>query len=364
MLVRQITSFLEEVAPLAYQESYDNSGLLVGDLEKEVTKCLLTLDCTEAIVEEAIVKGCELIIAHHPIIFGGIKSLTGKNYIERTVIKAIQNDIAIYAAHTNLDNIKTGVSKKICDKLGLINTKILAPKSNLLQKLTVFVPVSHAEKIRNVLSQAGAGALGEYQNCSFSTEGLGRFKPSNKANPSVGRSGMLEEVVESRIEVVYPSHRSADIVRAMKSTHPYEEIAYFLENLDNKFEEVGSGMVGELEEEMPAEEFMSYLKNRMGLKVIRHTANGGGIKKIAVCGGSGSFLLDKAKAAGADIFITADFKYHEFFDAEGTIVIADIGHYESEVYTKELFYELLTDKFPNIALASAETSTNPIVYHT
>ena len=364
MQVKEISGFLEQIAPLAYQESYDNSGLLVGDKHQEVTKCLISLDCTEAIVQEAIDTGCEMIIAHHPIIFGGLKSLTGKNYIERTVIKAIQNSIAIYSAHTNLDNISTGVNKKICDRLGVINTRVLAPKTNVLQKLTVFVPIAHASKIREVLTKVGAGGLGEYDACSFSTQGIGRFKPSDKANPYMGEAGVLEEVTEERIEVIFPSHLSRGIINAVKEVHPYEEVSYYLDSLENQHNEVGSGMVGELEKGIPADEFMPYLKEKMNLDVIRHTTLlKGNIKKIAVCGGSGSFLLDIAKGVKADVFITGDFKYHEFFDAENEIVIADIGHYESEVYTKELFYELLTNKFPNIAFASAEISTNPIVYH-
>lgn len=364
MQIKEIAQYLEQVAPLAYQESYDNSGLLVGDANKIVTKCLIALDCTEAIVQEAIDKECELIIAHHPIIFSGLKSLTGKNYIERTVIKAIKNDIAIYASHTNLDNVNTGVSKKICDKLNLVNTRVLAPKKNLLEKLTVLVPANHAEGIREVLASAGAGRLGEYEACSFTTTGTGRFQPTDHANPFIGTSGELEQVNEERIEVIYPAYLSGKVVGEMLQKHPYEEPAYFIEKLENKNKEVGSGMVGELTEKMSSADFMLYLKDKMGLKLIRHTEFvKDEIQKIAVCGGAGSFLLSNAKGVKADVFITGDFKYHEFFDAENDIIIADIGHYESEVYTKELFYELLTDKFPNIAFASAQTSTNPVVYH-
>ncbi len=364
MKIREITNYLEEFAPLAYQESYDNCGLLVGDLNQTVTNCLISLDCTEEIVQEAIDKKCELIVVHHPIIFSGLKTLTGKNYIERTVIKAIKNDIAIYAIHTNADNVNTGVSKKICDKLNLINTRVLAPKKGLLEKMTVFVPVTHAEEIRTVLAQNGAGKLGQYESCSFSTEGMGRFKAQQGANPFIGKVSRLEEVNEARIEVIYPSHQSRQIVGAMVEAHPYEEPAYFLEKLENENPAVGSGMVGELEQEMSAEEFMVYLKEKMNLSVIRHTAFvKDKIKKVALCGGSGSFLLPNAKGVSADVFITADFKYHEFFDAENDLIIADIGHYESEVYTKELFYKLLTEKFVNIAFASAQTSTNPILYH-
>lgn len=364
MKIKDIARGIEQFAPLSYQESYDNSGLLVGDPNSEVTNCLISLDCTESIVEEAIAKGCELIVAHHPIIFGGVKSLTGKNYVERTVIKAIQNDVAIYVAHTNLDNVNTGVSKKICDKLSLTKTKVLAPKSRLLQKLTVFVPEVNAKVLREVLGKAGAGGIGDYSDCSFSTQGVGRFKPSGEANPYLGTAGKLEEVKEERVEVIYPSHLSGNVLGAMKSAHPYEEVAYFIQQLENKNEEVGSGMVGELDNEMSGEGFLRFLKERMDLKMIRHTPLvKDKIKKVAVCGGAGSFLLGRAKGVRADVFITGDFKYHEFFDAENDILIADIGHYESEVFTKELFYELLTDKFPNIAFALAETSTNPIGYY-
>lgn len=365
MKIKEVLNYFDELVPRAYQESYDNSGLLVGDSLNELTSCLITLDCTEPIVDEAVSKGANLIIAHHPIIFGGIKSLTGKNYIERTVIKAIKNDVAIYVAHTNLDNVDFGVSKKICDKLELVNTQVLAPKKGLLTKLEVFVPSTHADVLREALAKAGAGQIGDYDSCSFSTEGEGSFRPLENANPHVGKNGELERVKEQKIEVVFPSPMIGKVVHAMNDVHPYEEVAHYLTNLSNQYSEIGSGMVGELNESLSLDGFLGYLKQKMELNTIRYTnyIPDAEIQRVAVCGGSGSFLLNTAKSVKADVFITGDFKYHEFFDAEEDIVIADIGHYESEVFTKELFYELLTKKFPNIAVALAKTSTNPIDYY-
>ena len=365
MKIKEILDYFDELVPRVYQESYDNSGLLIGDVNTDISSCLIALDCTEAIIDEAITVGANLIIAHHPIIFGGLKSLTGKNYVERTVIKAIKNDIAIFVAHTNLDNVNFGVSKKICDKLELQKTKVLAPKTKLLSKLEVFVPETHAKGLREELSKVGAGSIGDYDSCSFTTAGEGRFRGKDDARPFIGEIGKEIIVQEKKIEVIFPKHLSDKILSVMKEIHPYEEVAYYLTDLANQYSEVGSGMFGELKEGLSLQSFLAYLKDKMGLKSIKYTTYqpDAFVKRVAVCGGAGSFMLNNAKAVGADVFITGDFKYHEFFDAEDNIVIADIGHYESEVFTKELFYELMTKKFPNIAVALAKTSTNPIDYY-
>lgn len=365
MKIREIIQYLEQTAPLSYQEGYDNSGLIVGNPNQEITGILLTLDCIESIVDEAISKNCNLIIAHHPIIFGGLKKLTGRNYVERTVIKAIKNDIAIYAVHTNLDNVINGVNAKVAQKIGLIHTQILLRKKNLLKKLTTFVPVNDAEKVLNALSSAGAGNIGNYSNCSFTVVGEGTFQPNEKASPHIGKAGKLEKVQEMRIEVILPAHLENQVLDAMRKAHPYEEVAYYLHLLENENQEVGSGMIGNLPEPMSEQEFLKYLKEKMLLSCIRHTQLlGKKVKKVAVCGGAGGFLLRHAMAAGADFFITSDYKYHEFFDADGQIVIADIGHYESEQFTKELLAELLTKKFDNLLLCISEVTTNPITYFT
>lgn len=361
--IKDITNYLEEWAPPAYQESYDNSGLLCGNDQVELKGALISLDMTEEIVDEAIERGCNLLIAHHPIIFKGLKSLTGRNYVERTVIKAIKHDIALYAIHTNLDNIHTGVNRKIADKIGLKETKILAPKKGLLRQLSVFVPKENTQEVLQALYAAGAGQIGNYSNCSFRVQGTGTFKPEEAANPTIGQQHQQEEVDEERLELIFPAYKTGKVLQAMLDSHPYEEVAHFLHSLDNAYQETGSGMVGNLPEPMKAEDFLQHLKSSMQLSCIRHTAlPHKPVQRIAVCGGAGSFLLGAAKAADADFFVTADFKYHEFFDAEGRIVIADIGHYESEIYTKELIYENLRENFSNIALYLSELSTNPISY--
>ena len=361
--IKDIIDYLENWAPLPYQESYDNSGLLTGNPQQELKGALISLDMTEEVVDEAISRGCNMLISHHPIIFRGLKSLTGKNYVERTVIKAIKNDIALYAIHTNLDNVHTGVNRKIAEKIGLKDLDILDKKRGLLQKLTLFVPKENTQEVLSALYEAGAGQIGNYDNCSFRVKGAGTFKPNEEANPAIGQQNQQEEVEEERVEVIFPGYKSKQVLNAMLQSHPYEEVAHFLHNLENEFQETGSGMVGYLPSPVNARDFLVELKEKMQLSCIRHTAlPEGTIQKVAVCGGAGSFLLSAAKAAGADIFITADFKYHEFFDAEGKIVIADIGHYESEIFTKELIYEKIRENFSNIALYLSKISTNPISY--
>lgn len=363
MKIKEIISSLESWAPSSYQESYDNSGLIVGDGNVELTKALITLDATEDVIDEAINEGCNLVIAHHPIVFRGLKQLNGKNYVERVVIKAIKNDVAIYAIHTNLDNVNTGVNYKIAEKIGLKELKILAPKSETLSKLVTFVPTESKETVLETLFDAGAGEIGNYDQCSFQLEGTGTFRPNEKANPHIGEQNKLEEVRETRIEVIFPSHLQGKVLGSLKQAHPYEEVAYYLSSLVNKNQEVGSGMIGTLEEPIEAMEFLSSLKEKMELNCIRHTPIvKEKVRKIAICGGAGSFLLSKAKGQGADVFVTGDFKYHEFFDAEDKIIIADIGHYESEKYTKDLIYDYLKENFTNIALRLSNVNTNPINY--
>lgn len=363
MKISEVIKELDRFAPPSLQESYDNAGLLVGDQTLEVTSILLTLDITEDVVQEAIDKKCNLIVAHHPIIFSGLKSLTGKNYVERTVLKAIKNDIALFSAHTNLDNVNQGVNKKFADKLELQNIKILSPKKGKLQKLTTYVPQVNTDDILEALFDVGAGNIGEYENCSFQHNGIGTFKPSSKANPHIGESGKLESVQENKIEVIVPEHLTSKVLKALFTSHPYEEVAYYLSTLENENQDIGSGMIGDLEQEMSSDDFLGHLKNQLNLEVIKFTPFNRSIKKVALCGGSGQFLLKNAINSGADAYVSADFKYHEYFDADNQIMICDIGHYESEISTKELFYEVLSDKFSNIALVFAETNTNPTRYY-
>lgn len=324
---------------------------------------VLFLDCTEAVVQEAIDRKCNVVVAHHPILFKGIKKLTGSNYVERTIIKAIKNNIAIYAIHTNLDNVAQGVNRKICDKIGLKNPRILVPKAGVLTKLVTFIPLESTEKVLKALYEAGAGQIGNYNNCSFSVEGTGTFKPNEDATPHIGKNLQQEYVKENRVEVIFPSYLQSKIMSALKKSHPYEEVAHYFTSLNNENQEVGSGMWGELEMAMEPLEFLKRLKESMDLPMIRYThLIDKPVKKVAVCGGSGSFLLPDAKRSGSQVYITADFKYHEFFDAEDDIIVADIGHYESEVFTKELLQEVLTKKFPTFAINFSTTRTNPISY--
>ncbi len=363
MKIKEITNYLESVAPLHYQESYDNAGLLVGDANREIDAALITLDCTEEVVEEAIENNCNLIIAHHPIIFSGLKKITGQNYVERTIIKAIKNNIAIYAIHTNLDNIKTGVSAKIAEILGVENYKILSPKKDLLRQLAVYCPVSDTEKVKEALFQAGAGDIGNYDECSFSTKGEGTFRANEGCDPHIGNIGERHTEKEEKIEVIFPKYKENTIISALKQAHPYEQVAYQIYILDNIYENVGAGIVGELAQKVDTNRFLEMLKTKMQTDCIRHTKLvKNQIKRVAICGGSGSFLLSNAICEKADIFITADFKYHEFFDGENDIIIADIGHFESEQFTKDLIYDLLSKKFSKFAVRLSKVNTNPINY--
>src|SRR5665213_3235639 len=363
MKLSQLTAYLESLAPLAYQEEYGNAGLIVGQPEQDIYQALISLDCTEAVVDEAIATNCQVIISHHPIVFRGLKKFNGKTYVERVVEKAIRHNIALYAIHTNLDNVMSGVNARICETLGLKNCRILAPKHNLLKKMVTYVPVSHADEVRNALFEAGAGNIGNYGDCSFSVEGTGTFKGAENTTPFAGEPGKRHSENEARIETVYPATLESKILMALVLAHPYEEVAYDLYALSNPNQYIGSGMAGELDMPMDESDFLALVKDKMNAQVIRHTAfTGRGVKKVAVCGGAGGFLLKQAITTGADVFITADYKYHEFFDAEGKIVIADIGHFESEQFTQQLLHELIRKKISTFALRLTEVNTNPVKY--
>lgn len=361
----QIIHEIESIAPLYLQESYDNSGLLVGNKNQEIHQALVCLDCTEAVIDEAIAKNCNLIIAHHPLIFGGLKRLVGQNDVQRAVVKAIQHNIALYACHTNLDNVlKQGVNEKIAHKLELNHLKVLQPKKNILQKLSVFVPTDNAQILTDALFAAGAGNIGNYSECGFSQEGQGSFKPNDGSKPTIGQLGKREVLKEMKIEVVFPAWKASEILSAMFDVHPYEEVAYQLMTMENTVDEFGSGVVGELANSMSKIDFLNHLKEKMELDVFKHTEFFGvEIKKVAICGGAGAFLIQRAKSVNADVYISSDIKYHEFFDAEKQLMICDIGHFESEKYTIDLIMDILSKKFPNFATIFAHTNTNPIQYY-
>ncbi len=363
MQIKDITNYLESLTPLSSQESYDNSGLIYGDKNSTLTNALISLDCTEEIIEEAITKGCNLVICHHPIVFKGLKTFTGKNYIERTLIKAIKNDIAIYAIHTNLDNYKFGVNKKIADLLGVTEPTILQPNLNTLSKLVVYTPNSHKDIVLNELFKSGAGEIGNYSNCSFSSEGQGTFLPNENANPFIGKTSETHFESETKIEVLLSNHNSRSIIQNMINHHPYEEVAYDIIPLKNINKYEGSGMYGKLEKPIKTLDFLKHLKSTFKSEVIKHTnICKDTIETVAWCGGSGSFLLKNAIQKKADIFITGDFKYHEFFDAENQIIIADIGHFESEQFTIDLIRDLLSKNFTKFAPCLTGINTNPVKY--
>lgn len=363
MKIIDIITVLETMAPLPYAEDFDNVGLLSGNAEDEAKGVLVCHDALENVIDEAIAKNCNMIVCFHPILFSGLKKITGKNYVERSVIKAIKNDIAIYAVHTALDNHKQGVNKILCDALGLMNTKVLVAKENFIRKLVTFTIPENLDKLRNALFDAGAGNIGNYENCSFTSQGIGTYQGNADSNPTIGEAGEFVENREIKIEVTFEKHLESRILKALFSNHVYEEVAYEIYSLENRHQNIGLGMTGELEQPMEEEEFLQFVKLKMQAGGIRHSAyTGNSIKKVAVLGGSGSFAIKNAIAAGADAYITADLKYHNFYEAENKLLLADIGHFESERYTKNYIVDYLTKKIPNFAIILSEENTNPVKY--
>ena len=363
MIVQDVINHLEELSPLAYAEDFDNVGLLVGDKNTQITGILVTLDTLEVVVDEAIESNCNLIVSFHPIIFKGLKKLIGESYVERVVMKALKHDIAIFAIHTALDNALQGVNHIICKKIGLINRKILIPQSGTIKKLTTYAPKDEAEQLRNALFNAGAGNIGNYSECSFNAEGIGTYNGDVNSNPTKGKKGNLHLEPEIQISVIYAKHLESRIIQTLFKAHSYDEVAYEITTLENKNQHIGMGMIGELETPMEEISFLKHIKSIMKTGCIKHSSLlNKPIKKVAVLGGSGSFAINQAIAANADVFITADLKYHDFFNAENSIILADIGHYESEQYTKNGLVAFLTKKIPNFAVVLSKTNTNPVKY--
>ena len=363
MIVKEVTTILEELAPLAYAEDFDNVGLLVGNASAEVTGILVTLDTLEKVVDEAIENNCNLIVSFHPIIFGGLKKITGATYVERVVLKAIQNNIAIYSMHTALDNSNKGVNAKICEVLGIENLEILIPQKRTIKKLTTYVPQSDADTLKKALFEAGAGNIGNYSHCSFSNEGIASYMANEDANPVKGTIGKIHLEKETQIHITYQKSLERNVLKALFKNHPYEEVAYQIYSLENTNQDIGMGMIGTLKNPMEETLFLNHVKKTMNASGIRHSnLLNKPVQKVAVLGGSGASAIAAAKAAGADVFISADIKYHQFYEAEDKMIIADIGHYETEQFTKNLLVDYLTKKIPNFAVRLSESKTNPIKY--
>ena len=363
MKLTHILTILEEMAPLSYAEDFDNVGLLVGNTNQEISGILVCHDALEAVIDEAVAKKCNLVVCFHPILFSGIKKITGKNYVERAILKAIKNDIAIYAVHTALDNHQNGVNKIFCDAIGLQHSKVLIPKENYIQKLVTYTIPENAEKLRNALFEAGAGKIGNYEDCSFSSKGIGTYMGNEASNPEIGERFEFVETQEIKIEVTFEKHLQAKILKALFNNHVYEEIAYEIYQLENKHQNIGLGRIGELEQPLSEHDFLDLVKEKLDCGGIRHSAfTGKTIKKVAVLGGSGSFAIKNAINSGADAYLTADLKYHQFYEAENQLLLADIGHFESERYTKNYIVDFLKEKITNFAIILSEENTNPVKY--
>ena len=363
MRIQDIINVLETVAPPSLQESYDNSGLLIGDPSAIITGIMVSLDATEDVIKEAARRNCNMVVSHHPIIFSGLRRISPGDYTGRSVTAAVRNDVSVYAIHTNLDNIITGVNGKMAEILGLRNTEVLLPKQGLLKKLHTFVPVDALEQVRKALFAAGGGQIGNYSECSFTTEGTGTFTAGMGASPYVGQTGIRHYEKENRLEIIFPAYLESVMIKALIASHPYEEVAYDLVSLDNTVPSLGSGLLGDTDREMEEPEFLHLVKEKFKLNLLRHTPfTGTKVNRVALCGGAGSFLITRALAAGADVFLTADIKYHDFFEANGKLIIADIGHFESEQFTINLLFDLLREKFPNFAVLKSGLQTNPVHY--
>jgi len=363
MKIGDLIQVIEAFAAPELQEGYDNAGLITGQAGRECSGVLCCLDATVEVVEEAIQKGCNLVMAHHPIVFSGLKRINGHGYVEKAIITAIKNDIAIYAAHTNLDNVLLGVSGRIAQVLGLRDVEVLEPKRGQLRRMITFAPEKDAARVRDALFAAGAGHIGNYSECSFNSAGTGTFKAGEGADPYVGKKGERHEEPEIKIEIVFPFFMERQVVASLIDAHPYEEVAYDIFAMENKHLGVGAGVIGTLKEPVDALQFLGIVREKFNARGIRHSpVTGKPVQRIAVCGGAGSFLIKKALRAGADLFITSDLKYHEFFDAEGEMVVADIGHYESEQFTVDLMHDLLRQKFPTFAVLKTGINTNPVKY--
>lgn len=363
MKLIDIIKHIEDFAPLALQESWDNSGLILGDKNQEVNSIMVCLDVSETVLNEAIEKGCNLILSHHPIIFKGIKKLTESNSDQRLLRKAIKNDIAIYAAHTSLDNAKEGINNFLAKKLGLKNISILAPKEDCLFKIVTYVPNAYADIVREAMFQAGAGSIGDYNACSYNLEGTGTFVAQEGTNPFVGKIGEMHLENEIRIETIVPSHLLSNVIRSLCTSHPYEEPAYDVFQTHIQWKQAGLGVVGELENGIEEEEFFQLLKTTLHLSTFRRSPRlGKKVKKIAICSGSGADFITKAKAANADAYLSGDISYHRFFEHDDKMLIIDIGHSETELPTKELFCNELGKRINGIQVIASANEVPPMEF--
>lgn len=363
MKLKDLTSYLESAVPLPFQESYDNSGLQVGSPEKEISSAMISLDVTEEVIDEAIADKCDLVVSHHPLIFNGIKSLTGKSFTERIIYKAVKSDIAVYSAHTNLDIFNNGVSRKMAEKIGLEEITVLSPSQNKLLKLVTYIPESHMETVRNAIFEAGAGVIGNYDQCGFISSGTGSFRANASAKPFIGEKGKIHFEDEIRFETILFTHIREKVVKALLETHPYEEVAYDLYALENSNVEIGLGCVGKLAEPVSEDDFLQLVNSALGARGIRYSRlTGKKIRKVALCGGSGISLLNMAINSGADAYLTADIRYHDFFKTESKLLLVDAGHFETEKFSREILKDLIIKKFPKFAVRFSETNTNPINY--
>lgn len=367
MTVHDIHKLIAAWAPNDIAWERDNIGLQVGEMEAGVKGVLVCLDVTDRVIAEAKKRNTNLIISHHPLLFRPPKSITPKDQIGSCVIGLIENGINLYSAHTNLDFTRGGTSFATAEALGLRHVDFLHKSYHVQKKIVTFVPEQSVDKVRDAMAGAGAGAIGNYDHCSFGTIGAGSFRGNDSAKPAAGEKRKLEHVSEARLEMIANQWDVVNVVEAMRSAHPYEEVAYDVYPLENTSSEYGIGIIGTLERPMRLEPFLNLVKKRLHAKAIRRSMNPNNtIRRVAACGGSGAELADVAIAQGADAFITADVKYHDFHHATGKILLVDAGHYETEHLVVNAVVRKLKSDFEKmgngVPIVATQISTNPIYY--
>jgi len=362
MKIKEVISFLENKFPLSWQEDFDNSGIQCGDKERDITGVVVCFDMSEVVIEEAISKGANMVVSHHPIIYRDvIKRIEPTNRVGKILCKALENKILLYSMHTNIDSGKAGGNSLFAQKLELQKLSVLSPKENEFCKLVVFVPSENSVFLRDALFKAGCGNIGNYSHCSFSCEGIGSFKPLADANPHIGQHNRIERVEEERIEMIFSKIKKRQIVEALYQHHPYEEPAFDIFALENTNKDIGLGRVGFLPQPMVAADFIHYVKQKLNVELVRFSGNSKAeISKVAVCGGGGASHIKDALTAGADAYITGDLKYHDFFIPENKMLLVDIGHFEGEHFIREIITSLLKEKFKNFSTYFTEVES-PVI---
>jgi len=367
MRVRDIQQILESWAPKEIAWERDNIGLQAGDPAAVVRGILVALDVTEEVIAEAVRRKANLLVSHHPLLFRPLSAVTMQSARGRCIRALMQSGINLYSAHTNLDFTRGGTSFALAQALGLTDVEFLRMPYEVQRKVVTFVPPAEAERVARAMADAGAGIIGNYDSCSFAGPGTGTFRGNERSRPAIGKRGVLEHASETRLEMMVPRWRLGDVIGAMHRAHPYEEVAYDVYPLENRSREHGMGIIGNARRPVTLRVFLNDLKRRLGVPALRCTGDmRRTVRRVAACGGSGTELMDEAARRGADVFVTADVRYHSFHDVEASMALVDAGHFETELPVVRAVVEHLRAacraRHATVPIHAARTSTNPIVY--